>query len=164
LALHGLSIHSADVFSWQGNAAVDVFAVSRENGREPDEDMLSRLSSSISWAMAGKLDVAGRLAAKRNSLIAPRRGPDLPPLARVDSGASAEHTLVEVSAPDRTGLLHDCARAIADLELALCGARISTISGRALDVFRVQEQNGGKVETANRFRAIEQAMLQACEG
>ncbi|GAB7021716.1 [protein-PII] uridylyltransferase [Salidesulfovibrio brasiliensis] len=163
LGLHGLEILSADVFTWKGDAAVDVFTVSREGGREPDEDLISRLSSSIAWAMAGKLDVAGRLHARRNSLLAPRRGPDLPPSVRVDNASSQVHTLVEASAPDRTGLLHDFARAIADVGLTLCGARVSTISGRALDVFRVQEPDGTKAVAPARVREIEQAMLRACE-
>lgn len=162
LALHGLDIHSADVFTWGGGAAVDVFTVSRDEGREPDADLISRLSSSISWAMAGKLDVAGRLHSRRNSLLAPRRGPDLPPSVRVDNDSSQIHTLVEASAPDRTGLLHDFTRAIADVGLTLCSARISTISGRALDVFRVQEPDGSKATTHARIKEIERAMLRAC--
>lgn len=163
MALLGLSILSADIFTWGGGTAVDVFTVGRDNGSAPDDGLLKRLSSNISWAMAGKLDVAGRLAEKRSSLLAPRRGPDLPLSVRIDNEADPAFTLLEISASDRIGLLHDLARVLAELGLDIGSARVSTISGRALDVFRVREADGSKLTDGPRLRDLRRALVRAGE-
>jgi [protein-PII] uridylyltransferase len=163
MALLGLSILSADIFTWEGDTAVDVFTVGRENGSAPDEGLLKRLSSNITWAMAGKLDVSGRLAEKRSSLLAPRRGPDLPLSVRIDNEADPGFTLLEISAPDRIGLLHDLARVLSDLGLDIGSARVSTISGRALDVFRVCEADGSKLSDGSRIRNLRRALTRVGE-
>jgi [protein-PII] uridylyltransferase len=60
---------------------------------------------------------------------------------------------------DRTGLLHQLTRAIADLNLTIGSAHIGTYGEKAVDVFYVTDLTGHKIETARRQKAIRETLL-----
>jgi [protein-PII] uridylyltransferase len=61
---------------------------------------------------------------------------------RFDHDASDFHTVIEVGAPDRPGLLFDLARALSTLELDVHLARVATYGHRVVDVFYVTDLEG----------------------
>ena len=73
----------------------------------------------------------------------------------MENGASDFYTVVEVSAPDRIGLLHDLARAFHDLALDVHLAVVATYGVRVVDAFYVRDLLGEKVVDPERIRAIE---------
>ncbi len=66
----------------------------------------------------------------------------------VDHGASADATLLEVRAPDRVGVLHDVADAIAAEGLDIRVALVETLGHEVVDVFYVRDTVGGPVTDA----------------
>lgn len=165
ISLHGLDIHSAEVFTWTDGTAMDVFQVSEPQDALFPDEAFARIGRSASYALQGKLDLEFRLAERRNSpLVRQRKTPPFTASVTVDNRASDFHTLVEVKATDRLGLLYDIASAIsrqgADIQLA----RIGTAQGRVADIFYVREPDGRKIEEPDRIAAIEAALLAAAQG
>ena len=162
IALHGMDILACDLFTWKDGTAVDVFTV----GSPPDnlfaDEVWARLSRSIGYALLGKLDIAYRLEERRCSpLHKTRSGPELPPIVTIDNRGSDFYTIVEVAATDRTGFLFDMARTLAENGVSIHVAMISTIEGRAADIFHVRDEAGQKITDPERMEAIRQALLAA---
>lgn len=162
LSLHGLNILAADLFTWKDGTAVDVFTVSEPPESLFAEEVWARVSRSISSALAGNLDLAARLEERRKSpLHKSRKGPVLAPLVAIDNTSSDFYTLVEVAATDRTGFLFDMARVLARYGISIHLAKITTIKGRAADVFHVRDENGQKVYDEVRLELIRRALVEA---
>jgi [protein-PII] uridylyltransferase len=79
----------------------------------------------------------------------------------LDDRASPRHTVVEVFAKDRPGLLYSLARAMHGLGLGIALSKINTEGTKVADVFYVNELDGSKVAPGPRFKAIREALLLA---
>ncbi len=64
---------------------------------------------------------------------------------RVETEPSGWGTTLKVRAPDRVGLLHDIARAVAEEGLDIRWAKAMTVNGVAKDTFTVVGPDGGAV-------------------
>ncbi|MDQ7835381.1 MAG: HD domain-containing protein [Humidesulfovibrio sp.] len=172
LALHDLNILSAEVLTWNslppttaanfgsGSMALDMFVV-----QEPEEglyldDLWQRIRRAVSYTLLGKLELEYRLEQKRISpLTLPSRAPKARRKVRVDFEASDFYTLVEIAAPDRLGLLHDLARALASLRLEIHVARIATSAGRIHDSFYLRGEGGQRITDPAQAEEIKKALL-----
>lgn len=161
IALRGLNILSADIFTWKDGTVVDVLTVSRPLEPHYPDEIWERLSRSISQACAGKLDIASKLEQRRNSpLTRHRSGPKLEPIVTIDNAQSDYHTVIEVAATDRLGFLFDMARVLAESGLSIHLAKITTIKGRAADVFHVRTQDGQRLTEENRMQTLKNHLLE----
>jgi [protein-PII] uridylyltransferase len=79
----------------------------------------------------------------------------------LDDRASPGHTVVEVFAKDRPGLLYSLARAMHELGLGIALSKINTEGTKVADVFYVNELDGSKVAPGPRFKAVRDALLAA---
>ena len=162
ISLHGLDILAADIFTWKDRTAIDVFTVSAPPENLYADEVWNRIRRSISSALTGRLDLGSRLEERRNSpLTRHRSGPRLKTIVTVDNTSSDFHTVVEVAATDRTGFLFDMARTLADHRLSIHLAKITTIKGRAADVFHVRTQDGQRLTDETRIRALKKDLLEA---
>ncbi|WP_319541573.1 [protein-PII] uridylyltransferase [uncultured Pseudodesulfovibrio sp.] len=162
ISLHGLNILAADIFTWKDGTVVDVFTVNEPKERVYTEELWLRISRTISRAMIGELDLAARLEARRNSpLVIGRNGPKLAPLVSVSNATSDFHTVIEVAATDRIGFLFDMARTLAECDISIRLAKITTIKGRAADVFHVLTNDGQRLLDENRIETVKKALLAA---
>jgi len=178
LALHDLNILSAEVLTWTGgppaldmggnvsangggnNMALDVFVVQEPAEGLYLEDLWQRIRRAVGYTLLGKLELEYRLEQKRTSpLTPPSRAPKARRKVRVDFAASDFYTLVEIAAPDRLGLLHDLARALAGLHLEIHLARIATSAGRIHDSFYVRSEGGQKLTDPAQAEEIKKALL-----
>jgi len=99
-------------------------------------------------------DAARRLRARSGSPWRERPSPRVPTEVVLDDRASPDHTVVEVFAKDRPGLLYALAQALHDLHLSIAVSKINTEGTRVADVFYVQERDGSKVVPGERFKEI----------
>lgn len=76
----------------------------------------------------------------------------------ISNSLSKKFTVIEVSGLDRSGLLHDLTKAIADLSLTIGSAHIGTFGERAIDVFYVTDLTGMKVTDRKRQNKIRSAL------
>ena len=141
LALAGLTIRSARTVT-RGDAAVTLWEVTRA-----DVDP-ARLSDRLRPAMAGELDLSGRLEL---SSIADAPDARVRLLGRVTETA----TLMEVRAHDRRGLVWTVCDQIASLGLSIRSAHMSTYGDEVRDVFYVVDRDGQRLDdaTAESLRA-----------
>ena len=134
LSLHNLNVLEASVATRADGVAVDSFRVTDGRGG----DMIGQgrwpaVRESLELAVAGKLDLEERLAAKRQEI----------PL---DLSVEVTGNRIEIEANDRLGLLHDLAFALGQLGVDIELAKIDTRGGRAIDIFTVHSIGGLKAE------------------
>jgi [protein-PII] uridylyltransferase len=157
LSLNGINILSAHAFTTEDGIAVDIFVVDSVFEDEVDEDRWRRFRSDLRKAIEGRVSLDYRVREKRRHYP----GPKVPTATsvKIDNGVSDFFTVVEVSAPDRIGLLFDVARAFHELELDVHVAKVATFGTRVVDAFYVRDLFGMKVEDPEHIREIERAVL-----
>jgi len=164
LAEIGANIVDARIFTTLDGMAMDNFAVQDADARafrEPRK--LGRIRDVIERALTTDHDPAAAL--NRKPLIQKRTDVfRVEPFVILDNTASADHTVVEVNARDRTGLLYDLARAFIANRVSVVRAYIATYGERAVDVFYVQDLDGWKIEAPKLIAALEEALLEAAGG
>jgi [protein-PII] uridylyltransferase len=160
LSLHGLNIHSADIFTWRDGTVIDVFRVSEPPDPLYADQLWTRVRGAVKFALTGKLALDYRLERKQGSLLAAPEpaAPSSAPQVRVDNAVTDFYTVVEVRAPDRAGLLYDIARTLRVLELEVHVARVATKVDQVVDVFYVRDAFGQKVEDSEHVEEIRRAL------
>ena len=154
LALAGLSILTAQVFTTDDGTAVDLFEV--EGAFEPDvtEPRWRELRTTLRDAVGADLARASRA---REARLLPAKS-DAPVTVTLDNGASDFSTVIEVGAPDRIGLLYDITSTLADLRLDVHVAKVATYTDRVIDAFYVRDALGAKVTDPAQIAEIEAAV------
>jgi [protein-PII] uridylyltransferase len=142
--------------------AVDVFSV-RPRGEIAPERLVAGVRSDLERLIRGDVDAAALLTQRHGAGSPWRERPSPPIEARVvtDEWTSPTHTIVEVVAKDRPGLLYRLARALHELHLTIAIAKITTEGAKAIDVFYVSEEDGSKVESKERLARIRDRLLEA---
>lgn len=160
LALAGLSILTAQVFTTDDGAAVDLFEVEGVFEREVDEARWREFRRTLRKAVEGRTSLSHRVVEKRRHYP----GPSVvsPVTVRVDNEASEFSSVIEVGAPDRLGLLFDITSALADLRLDVHLAKVTTYTDRVIDAFYVRDALGAKVTDPGQIHEIETAVRARC--
>jgi [protein-PII] uridylyltransferase len=134
LALRNLTILEARAVTRRDGVAIDTFRVADALG----SDMIGQgrwpaVREELVAAINRGIDMEARLEAKRRSYQ------NSPPATQ--SEVRVDGRYIDVRTPDRVGLLHDLAQAMADLGLDVQLAKIDTRAGEAIDVFEVANPN-----------------------
>jgi [protein-PII] uridylyltransferase len=156
LSLAGLSILTAQVFTTEDGVAVDLFEVAGAFEAGIGEERWREFRSTLRRAVEGRLSLTYRVAEKRRRYPPGRHV--VPLRVEVDNGASDFFTIVEVSAPDRIGLLFDITRTLSELQLDVHLAKVATYGERVVDAFYVRDALGRKVDDAERLEELERAL------
>jgi [protein-PII] uridylyltransferase len=164
-----LEVLAAQVYSRDDRGkgeAVDIFWVrDREGGAEGVDSVLGQLSRDLDDVCSGKVAAAALLAERigSGSPWRERPSPAVPTEVLIDDRASPRHTVVEVFAKDRPGLLYALARALHEVALSIALSKINTEGPRVVDVFYVTELDGSKVASGSRNIEIRDALIAAVE-
>lgn len=137
LAMAGANVVGARVYTSTAGQALDVFQIQNPAGGpfgEENPQALIRLTEALESAARGEA-----------SALEPRRPLDpgrtaafsVPAAVSIDNEAAEAATVVEVSGPDRPGLLEALARTLAERDLQLISAHIDGYGERAVDAFYV---------------------------
>jgi [protein-PII] uridylyltransferase len=147
--------------------AVDVFWVrDRDGGTDGVEAAMPRLARDLEDVCSG-LVAPEELLRSRTGSTSPwreRPSPAVPTEILLDDRASPRHTVVEVFAKDRPGLLFTLSHALHELGLSIALSKINTEGARVADVFYVGELDGTKVPRGPRYHEIHDALVRAIEG
>ena len=134
-----LDVIDAVIATWGDRAALQAFRVRTEAvGLAPDRDAIARL---LQGALRSPLTAA----------------PVHDAVVGFDDGASPWHTLAEVRATDRRGLLHALAVAFSAAGADVHAARVTTTDEMALDRFDLTTRDGHKLDEETK-RAIVAAL------
>lgn len=167
LTSFGLQILAADIYTLGDGLVLDRFYVDdpefegeppQARLRDVRRHLVLALSSSDSiphfrrtWGHETELPVvmAERIAA--------------PTQVRVDNSTAEQHSIIDVFAHDRRGLLYTVTRTLFELGLSVAAARIWTFADQVVDVFYVTDENGHKIEDENIILHIKERLFDAIE-
>lgn len=158
LSVQRLDVRSANVETFNGRALQSWLAVPTF-GDPPAHDLVV---SQILRAIDGGLDLSANIAALR----APhqRRRGFVPPAPKVRllEGASDRADVLEVRAHDEAALLWRVTMALADMDLNVLHARVSTLGSEVIDTLYLVDGDGSRLLPHRREDAVEavRAVLQ----
>lgn len=163
-----LEVLGAQVYSRKNergeSEAVDLFWVrDGRTGGGGVAQAMPRLARDLDALLSGRI-AAADLLRERIGTSSPWRERPSPAIVTevvVDDRASPRHTVVEVFAKDRPGLLYTLASALHELGLGIALSKINTEGTKVADVFYVNELDGSKVAPGPRFKAIREGLLAA---
>ncbi|MGD0527529.1 MAG: [protein-PII] uridylyltransferase [Polyangiaceae bacterium] len=164
-----LEVLAAQVYSRHAGGAVeavDLFWVrDRDGGTEGVEPALPRLARDLDDLCSGRVGASALLESRVGSTSPwrERPSPAVPTEVLVDDRASPRHTVVEVFARDRPGLLYRLAGALHELRLSIALSKINTEGTRVADVFYVNELDGSKVVPGPRYGEIRDTLVATIE-
>ena len=165
LAELGANIVDAKIFTTTDGMALDNFTVQDAEGKPFDEPRkLARIEEFVERAVL--TDHKPDKQINRQPAVGRRRRHlfKIEPFVVFDNKASNSHTVLEINARDRTGLLYDLARVFYLAKLSVVSAHIATFGERAVDVFYVQNAQGNRIIRKDSLAKIERALLVAAKG
>ena len=161
LAAESINILGADLYQRADNLVLDVFRVCTTNLTAVTSDRAKkRVEAAVNEAFgSGDFDFASRIAAKKK--LAPGIAEvqsEVPQRVYINNEISPEHTIVELQAVDRLGLLYDVFMSIGKLGHSVSHARINTEKGAAIDTIYIQDASGQKITDRDTLLALKNAV------
>ena len=159
--MSGANIVDAKIFTTTKGMALDIFSIQDSVGKAFDEKpALDRLAGRIRRTLSGEINVAQEL--DKAPLHATRTDVfTVPPRVLINNSASQTHSLVEINARDRAGLLHKVTRTLTQLGLQISSALVATYGERVVDVFYVKDTFGMQVTHEGKLDQIRKTVLEA---
>jgi len=160
LALAGLNALSAEAFTERSGIALDTFTVASATLASVDSSTWNRFEQYLHGALGGHFDLETRLAERRSHYRVPVGG-DAAGCSVSFGPRGSFTTAVQVTAPDRVGLLHDLARAFGQADLDIRRATITTAGTVASDAFEVAQTSDGEAPDAATLQLALAPLLEA---
>jgi [protein-PII] uridylyltransferase len=159
MAVSGANIVDAKIFTTTSGMALDIFSIQDSRGKAfVETSSLARLKAHIERTLTGEINVSEEL--DKTPLFSFRTSVfTVPPRVLINNSASLTHSLVEINARDRAGLLHQVTRALTQIGLQISSALITTYGERAVDVFYVKDTFGMQVTHEGKLDQIRKAVL-----
>jgi [protein-PII] uridylyltransferase len=156
LAGHHASVLGGVAYTRTDGVAIQVWHVGDALNSRFDERRWERLLSALPAAIDGTYSIDERLAEIRASYPERARA-DVPTTIHLDNDASRAHTVLEVTAADRRGLLYAVTRALYEQGIDIHLAKVDTIGPEVVDSFYIRRGNGRRIEDPD-----EQERLREC--
>jgi [protein-PII] uridylyltransferase len=165
MALCGANVVDAKILTLADGMALDTFFVQDTNGEAfNDTAKLEKLRETLEQVISGRLRPSHEIERRQTKDNKHRTAVfKVEPNVIIDNKASRTHTVIEITARDRLGLLYDITRALRDLSLQIASARISTFGERAVDVFYVKDVFGLKIDSRTKFVQVKETLTQAIQ-
>jgi [protein-PII] uridylyltransferase len=147
LASQGLNVVSARITTSQDGIALDVFRLSHAERRElvMEADTWTRVYTRLGAVLRGERTMEEMLRAATPPGFPNKRTARIPTEVTVDNSESPRYTVIDITAPDRMGLLFTITYALFQLGLEIHLAKITTNVDQVLDVFYVTDHSGTKI-------------------
>jgi [protein-PII] uridylyltransferase len=166
LSANLLNILSAKIVTTARGIVIDTFRVDHadEEVRALDPEVWAGVRRDIERVLAEEVEVESLVEAATRRRPAPAAIRKARKRARtavqIDNGVSRQHTVIDVYAADRPGVLFAVADAIYRHGLAIHLAKINTYVNQVLDVFYVTDRGGAKVEDGEAVERLREAILE----
>ena len=156
IAAAGANIVQARIFTRTSGDALDVFDLQDQSGRAYENEKF--IAKTLKRALDGTLDINAEIKLRRSQQPRAKRTSTLPARVIIDNTASYLHTLVEINAADRPGLLYDITTALTAEGMNIHAAKVATFGRHAVDVFYIKDKTGLKIEHPARLASLEKAL------
>ncbi len=160
----GLEILSAQINTLAHGLVLDRFhVVDAEYASRPTAERIDQIADGLVAALrTGDGVPRFRQRWQANRPTASTLSP-LPVRVVYDNTTSHDATILQIFAPNRTGLLYAIARKLHDQGLSVTTAKIGTQLDQVVDVFYVTDSAGAKIESATRLEEICSQLLHTVE-
>lgn len=165
LAANNVNILGARILTTADGWVFDVLHVTDSVLRPVHDRMKYRIvNRELEKVVTGELDVEDLFRTRELSLPLVRREmarAKAPVRVEIDTNASEDHTVIDVYAADRIGLLYRITSTLADLGLSIQTAKVSTKVDQAVDVFYVKDLKGNKVTDQEKLGQVRHSLQEA---
>ncbi len=159
LMAKNVNTHHAKIFTRSDGIVVDFLRLTGRNDTPiADMELWTRTKAKVEKVLKGEISVEDLIKSRERKFHGMKSLPKIAPQVKTLNGESFDHTVIEVEARDRLGLLYDITRAIASLGIGIMSAQITTEGQKALNSFYINEQRGGKVKGSARMTEIKKTI------
>ncbi|MFH1830772.1 MAG: [protein-PII] uridylyltransferase [Pseudomonadota bacterium] len=164
LSANSVNIVDAELFTSSDGTAIDVIWVT-DSTYSPikDPDVWTRIRKDLTRVLPDNRNITHIVGARFKKSLLSMRGQNRPALVTIENDVSAFHTVVEVRAYDRRGLLYTIASTFHELGCTIDLARITTHIDRIIDVFYIRDADGKKIDSRERLDQIRSRLIDALE-
>jgi [protein-PII] uridylyltransferase len=156
MAAVGLNIVRADIFTRADNVVLDLIQVTANGRHVIDNLSLVHMEKLLANSLAATGDAEKNTA---RYVPIPSRTPMQSPIVSLEADGHDVHTLLNLEADDRVGLLYDIFTALAECNVNVAHAIITTEQGRAGDVFFLTDNEGRKITDPTHLENIHTTVL-----
>ena len=166
LAANGINILGAQIYTRVNGAALDLLHVNQPHGGIIDDAAKwDRVRAELTAVIEGRTRLADLVKRrKKSSYLTEKKLPRYPNRVEFDNEISAEHTVIDIFAHDKVGLLYYISQTLADLGLYIHVAKISTKVDQVTDTFYVKDIFGLKILEEAKLEEVRSRLLEALEG
>jgi [protein-PII] uridylyltransferase len=164
LALHNIKVLAAKIFTWADGTAVDVLQVSSAVNNEFADQDWSAFQKDLDLAINYRLGLDHRLSKKLAPLgrkAKPKKEKKTSTRVTIEPDGSDKYSIIEVFAEDKTALLYNITRTLADFGISTYRAQIGSQADQIVDVFYVLDHEGRKIHDTNFLNEISQSLTHA---
>lgn len=150
LYAHDINLHTAQVFTREASVriAIDTLWIDYR-GKPLSTHKRAEVQESLRRVLLGEVGIGELLQTYKKPLKEQTIY-----TAVIDENVSERFSLLEVSAPDETGVVYRLARAVSALDWNIHAARLSVWGSRARDAFYISDLDGHKVSSADASRLL----------
>ena len=167
LSANNVNILGAQILTRGDGMAFDRLQVTDSVMKPITDRMKFRIvNRELEKVFSGELSVEDLFRTRKLSLPLDRRdrvAVQAPNRVEIDNQASEAHTVIDVYAVDRIGLLYTITSTLAALGLSISTAKVSTKVDQAVDVFYVTDVLGRKVTDEGEVERIRRTLMDALE-
>ena len=164
LTAHGINILGANVYSARSGVALEVYRLTRPTAAKPERRLLwAKFEQTLVEVLSGRRRVADLLARRPRPVGPDRLASRKRATAVATNDESDFYTIVDVTANDRLGLLHDLTRTIADHGCEIYISKAATVLDQVTDTFYLKDAHGKKLSDPETIEGLRAALLAAAE-
>lgn len=160
MAANGVNILDAQIYTRKDGTVLDILTVNDPFGRLiEDEKKWESLKDTLTAVIEGRSSVDRLLSKRATSGIKEKVKPRHPVVVEIDNLVSDSHTVIDIFANDRVGLLYDITSTLTKLGLYIDVAKIATKGDQAADVFYVKDIFGHKISDEKKLERIKNEII-----
>jgi [protein-PII] uridylyltransferase len=165
MAGNGINILGAQIYTRSNGLALDILHVNKPVGGVIDDPAKwEKVQVDLTAVLEGRVKVTSLVKKRqKGSSLLGQKVPRFPNKVEFDCDVSREHTVIDIFAHDKVGLLYRITRTLAELGLYIHVAKISTKVDQAADTFYVKDIFGQTISDEAKREDIRSALLKCME-
>ncbi len=165
LAANSVNILGAQIYTRTNGMALDLLHVNRPLGGIIDDPAKwDRVRAELSGVIEGRIPLDDLIEKRQQSSgLTLKKLPQYPSRIEFDNEISVEHTVIDIFAHDKVGLLYYISRTLSEVGLYIHVAKISTKVDQVADTFYVKDIFGQKVRDDIKLEEVRNRLLEAID-
>jgi [protein-PII] uridylyltransferase len=161
----GINIIGTHVYTTRTGLALEVYRVTSPGGSPDDRrERWERLERTLEQVLGRAVAVAELIARQRRPVGKERPPLHSPPIVVVRNDVSDFYTVIDITADDRLGLLHDLTRTLSEQGLEIYVSKATTVLDQVADTFYVKTADQKRLTDPPAIAKLREALLAAAAG